>query len=292
MCWTHHRRKIEIQSSHTHCLVPRTVFLFHCVAHGSRVLTLLSFFAGIMIPVMEFRQFSEQQPAFRVLKPWWDVFTDYLSVIMLMIGVFGCTLQVGIARGEGAPNHCISQDWIMACLPFKTGYNAISAGKVSVPPRSLPLQADGLMYPGCSDAAFLPRILPWQQLTAAHSPLLQPGAAVAKEALSPVRSLAVETFPCPAPLRKHRIPKCGTGTLFGSLHAAGRVNAGNDTKTFSKTRRLSCLWAAIYHFVDRMVWLSIDSLLTERINSLFEKSSTIGMLFFLVTVHKNPSTYN
>ncbi|XP_062979334.1 volume-regulated anion channel subunit LRRC8E [Elgaria multicarinata webbii] len=46
-----------------------------------------------MIPVAEFKHFTDQQPAFKVLKPWWDVLAEYITIAMLMIGVFGCTLQ-------------------------------------------------------------------------------------------------------------------------------------------------------------------------------------------------------
>ncbi|XP_060697209.1 volume-regulated anion channel subunit LRRC8D-like [Hemiscyllium ocellatum] len=37
---------------------------------------------------------EDKQPAYRVFKPWWDTFMDYLTIIMLFLAIFGCSIQL------------------------------------------------------------------------------------------------------------------------------------------------------------------------------------------------------
>ena len=47
-----------------------------------------------MFPVEKVSQFESTNPSYRILKPWWDVFTDYLSTVILIIALSAGAMQV------------------------------------------------------------------------------------------------------------------------------------------------------------------------------------------------------
>uniref|UniRef100_UPI00398F52FE volume-regulated anion channel subunit LRRC8B-like n=1 Tax=Pristiophorus japonicus TaxID=55135 RepID=UPI00398F52FE len=58
-----------------------------------------------MFTVTEFKWLTDPQTAYRILKPWWDVFSHYISMVMLLIALLGGTLQIAHNK--------------MLCLPCK-----------------------------------------------------------------------------------------------------------------------------------------------------------------------------
>ncbi|MGH0135767.1 UNVERIFIED_CONTAM: hypothetical protein FKN15_075675 [Acipenser sinensis] len=47
-----------------------------------------------MFTLTEVASLNDIQPTYRILKPWWDVFMDYLAVVMLMVAIFAGTMQL------------------------------------------------------------------------------------------------------------------------------------------------------------------------------------------------------
>lgn len=58
---------------------------------------------AVMFTLTEVASLNDVQPTYRILKPWWDVLMDYLGLVMLMLAIFGMTMQI-------TKDH-------MACLP-------------------------------------------------------------------------------------------------------------------------------------------------------------------------------
>ncbi|XP_027006640.2 volume-regulated anion channel subunit LRRC8D [Tachysurus fulvidraco] len=66
-----------------------------------------------MFTLTEVASLNDIQPVYRILKPWWDVFMDYLGFVMLMLAIFAGTLQ-------------LTKDYV-ACLPILEESNKSSS---------------------------------------------------------------------------------------------------------------------------------------------------------------------
>ncbi|XP_078538030.1 volume-regulated anion channel subunit LRRC8C-like isoform X1 [Lissotriton helveticus] len=107
-----------------------------------------------MIFLTDLTVFSSQNPALRILKPWWDVISDYLNIIMLMMSVFAASLQVSFEK--------------MICIPVPPGLS-VTDNVWNVTPMNKPdtvvmitgfktqldLQYYGLINQWCYDNAIL-----------------------------------------------------------------------------------------------------------------------------------------
>lgn len=60
---------------------------------GSNNHQMFTFISG-MFTVSDVSTLESKQPAFRIFKPWWDTFMDYLTIIMLLLAIFGCSIQL------------------------------------------------------------------------------------------------------------------------------------------------------------------------------------------------------
>lgn len=68
-----------------------------------------------MFTLTEVASLNDIQPTYRILKPWWDVFMDYLGLVMLMLSIFAMTMQ-------------ITKDQV-SCLPCLEDPKDISGGQ-------------------------------------------------------------------------------------------------------------------------------------------------------------------
>ncbi|EDO38188.1 predicted protein, partial [Nematostella vectensis] len=59
-----------------------------------------------MFPIEQLARFEASNSAYRLLKPWWDVLTDYLIAAMLVVAVLAGLMQASSGRLVCLPADC------------------------------------------------------------------------------------------------------------------------------------------------------------------------------------------
>ncbi|XP_067892453.1 volume-regulated anion channel subunit LRRC8B-like [Heterodontus francisci] len=79
-----------------------------------------------MFTVSEFKWLTDPQTAYRILKPWWDVFSHYICMVMLLISLLGGTLQIAQNKMLCLPCKLVVNNY---CIASWEGNSSASANK-------------------------------------------------------------------------------------------------------------------------------------------------------------------
>ncbi|CAL9688496.1 unnamed protein product [Knipowitschia caucasica] len=99
----------------------------------------------MMFTLTEIASLNDIQPTYRILKPWWDVFMDYLGLVMLMLAIFAMTMQ-------------ITNDKV-ACLPYledSESFPQRTPQTLSTPQGTSPSTTAPLVTPASMETKDLP----------------------------------------------------------------------------------------------------------------------------------------
>ncbi|XP_017286207.1 volume-regulated anion channel subunit LRRC8D [Kryptolebias marmoratus] len=98
----------------------------------------------MMFTLTEVASLNDIQPTYRILKPWWDVFMDYLGLVMLMLAIFAMTMQ-------------ITKDHV-ACLPCMDDSNEAADTKPPLGPEQNAQKAASSATTGATLATSIPSV--------------------------------------------------------------------------------------------------------------------------------------
>lgn len=92
-----------------------------------------------MFSLSELAPLNQHQSRSKLLKPWWEVFMDYLVVLMLMVSVLACTEQLSRDRVV-----CIPLDPLASKNTSDHPPSTILQSPTSPPPAHFPFNSPNL----------------------------------------------------------------------------------------------------------------------------------------------------
>ncbi len=150
-----------------------------------------------MFTLSELWSGGERQGSFKLLKPWWEVFMDYLLVLMLMVSILAGTLQLSRDGVVCVPVHASSINYSSPMEPVSDSVFRSTPEPPKIPAKGRRTNLDFQQYIYISQVCYH-EALPWYSRFLPYVTLLHTLVLLASGCFwfhFPLTSARIEHFP-------------------------------------------------------------------------------------------------